>query len=216
MPKEIDGEVFYTQEELDQQIEEKEDELSTKIQELENASDSEKEELQKQVDTLTEDLEKAKGKDTNFNKLRKSKEDTEQENEELKSKLDETNNTVSSILENIRVETIESVIEGKLDTDDKDTKEVFDKYFEQLGGNKTNSVKEIRKIAQDAMVLTQQDVTNEEDGGIKSQIPVKPRAIPKSKEGKQETEASKEFSKAFRISDEDKEKYDPSKEMDLV
>lgn len=212
MPKEIEGQTYYSQEELDQLKEEKENEIADIKEEIENAKDEEKEKLEEELAAAKADLEKFKDKDYNFGKVRKVANDKEKEAEETKQQLEATAKRVEEIANAARKDTLDAYLDGKIAQDDEETKKKFDLYFKKLGGEQAASKSEIVKIAQDSLILAANE--NADFGNVLPRNFIVPEK--RSEKKKEESSFSKEQRQAMNISDKDAEKYDPSKPMDII
>jgi len=161
MPKEIDGEQYYTQEELDQMVSEKEEEIQDKMKELENASEEDKTKLQEELTGLKEENEKLKNKDHNFNNLRKNKEKKDEQVEILQNTVKTTNEKIDKILEGSRSEAKDEFYrELDIDPVHTDNKELIGKidfYFKKVGAE-AESKTQIKAALKEAYILATQSV----------------------------------------------------------
>lgn len=210
MPQTLeDGTIVYTEDEMNESIDEKTADLASKIEELETASDEEKESLQKDKEKLEADLAVLKDKDTNFKKLRNRSKENEEENAGLKKTVEDTTKRIDDIVTANKKETQDEMLQkaGLIDEAgkviDKDLKETFDHYYEQVGKTAVTTA-QIKKATQDALILAAQG--KEDQSFLDKVIPTRVGPGYKKDENA-ETPVSKEFAKQFGITPEDKKKY---------
>ena len=213
MPQEIDGKIFYSEEEMQEKIEESKEELEEKLEEIKNAKDEDKEKLEKEAEELRTKVKGYEDKDFNFKNLRKGKEEKEKESEEFKSKLEESNKKIDQILSSTRTEALDEFLDGKIEPEDKDTKDKFDLYFKKLGGEQATTKREVLRIAQDALIVVTND--NGKTDPLEKSKGTKTHFMNKKDDNK-ESDASKEFKGRLGLNEKDAEKYDPKKPMPLI
>jgi hypothetical protein len=192
----------YTKEELEAESDRKAEAERSRI---EAEKEAEKSDIQAKLEETQEALEKEKQKEKNFKNLR-------DKSDKGDGKVEELANTVKTLQEQLNIVTAQPIATAKKSFiekhigADKEAVDKFNLHFQKVGKD-AKSDEEVSVALQEALILTTGGKTQAGSGNNNGRVVT--TGADNSNGGSQgeESEASKEFAKAFGITEEDKKKH---------